>query len=678
MNRLVEEKNRQIAKRLTAMLVAVVFVFGMMYMPAEIYAVETDSAGDAVVTDTTGTSDEAEKAEINGEVGENETLAPDETTIEDSTVEEVVENEELATGENSIDELTDALTVDLDSLDESDYDGFIYKLADDTTKSEIKEMEKAIDDLGTGQEVEEVVEKEAYVADSIETIAEVVSPEQIEYIEPNYIVKAMGTSDPEYEEHGWYLDIINAPYVWDKGMRGEGIVVAVLDSGVKMDHKDFESNTFTAEHNTIDEGDGATDVSDNSGHGTAVTGIIAAAQNNGEGLTGVMPKVNIMPVKVMDYKMDPETGKWKTEGTLDDVVEGIEYAANNGANVINMSLGTDGRSSTLEAACNAAAAKGVILVAAAGNEAQSPFRENGPINPIEYPAAFGSVVSVGSVDSNESWSYFSNYNKYVAIAAPGEELKLTWKNGSYTIKSGTSFAAPQVAAMAAMVKQMDRSVDCTGFMKIIAATSTDKGVKGFDPYFGYGLMNLKRAYDYMAGDISMYDISLSGTAFTYNGGVKTPSVTVKKANKAISANYYRTTYAAGRTAVGTYKVTVTGINGYKGTKTLSFNINPPLVKGIKAPKRGKKKLTVRWGAMSKKQKKKIYKNVITGYQVRVSTSSNFANARYASVKGIAKTKVTIKGLQKKTTYFVQYRSYKTVGSATYYSNWSSVKKAKTK
>ena len=190
-------------------------------------------------------------------------------------------------------------------------------------------------------------------------------------------------------------------------------------------------------------------------------------------------------------------------------------------------------------------------------------------------------------------------------------------------------------------------------------------------------MDLSNVYRYMKRDLSLFRMSLSGTSFTYDGNVKTPSVTVSWVGRALSAANYTVSYDPGRAAIGTYKVTVAGRGSFTGKKTLSFNVVPPLVKKIKTPKRYKKKLQVRWKAMSKKQKKK-YKSVITGYQVRVSTSSTFSNAKYASVKGLKKTKLTVKGLKRKTKYYVQYRSYKTVGSVNYDSKWSGTKKAKTK
>ena len=677
MNKFVKEYNILIAKRLTAILVAVVFVFGTAVIPTGIYGTETE---------TPAAYDQAASV-VETAVPEAEQMAADEdSAASDEAVEEpqaeaeepsaeaedpVADAEDIST-EEIVEELNDLVAADLDSIDEDSYDGFMYQLSDDATKKEVKEMESAIGDLegSEGQEAEEVISGELYSADSIETIAEVADPEMIESIEPDYIMRAAGTNDSYYAADGWYLDMINAPYVWDKGMFGDGVKVAVLDSGVYEKHPDFENTKFTAEYNAVSNN---TSVIDYEGHGTLVTGIIAASYNNGKYLTGVMPNATIIPVKVMS------SGSAK----LSVIIKGINHAVANGADVINMSLGGVTNSTYLKDACDAAAAKGVILVAAAGNEANDLYY--GYANPIEYPASYDSVISVGSVGKTGAHSSSSNYNKYLDVTAPGERIHgpyAYYRNAAYHISnarySGTSFSTPQVAAMAAMIKQMDPSVDCKGFLRVLAATSADKGAVGYDPYYGYGIMDLAKAYRYMAeDDITMYDVVLSANSFIYDGKVKTPSATVKKAGKTLSQDYYQITYDEGRTNVGTYKVTAEGIGGFIGTAKTSFTINPPLVKDIKAPKRYKKKLTVRWKAMSK-SKRNQYANAITGYQVRVAKNKGFTGAKYVKVKGIAKTKATVKGLKKKTTYYVQYRSYKTVGSATYYSKWSSIKKAKTK
>lgn len=746
MKRFAGAANLQMRKRLTAILVAVVFVFGTAVIPAEIYG--TEAAESVEMTETA--QPEAQPAEAEEEspaedavsmedVNAAEAVEAQQETPETESEEPVAETEEFP-AEEAAEDLTDALDVDLDSLDESEYDGFIYKLEDDVTKTEIREMEQSIGDLDEreGKAVDEVVKDELYAADSIETIAEVAPPEQIEYIEPNYIIKAMGTNDPSYAQHGWYLDMIHAPYVWEKGEFGDEVTIAVLDSGVKANHEDFDNTFFTNGYNAIS---GTQNVRDNSGHGTAITGIIAASQNNNKGLTGVMPQATIMPVKVMEYDLQND----ETAGSADSMIRGMNYAVDHGAEVINISAGSDENIKSLKAACQNAADKGVIIVASAGNDGSSI---------AEYPASYDTVIGVGSVEKDGAHSDFSNYNQSVAVTAPGRGIRTPWRDGGYVSYTGTSFSAPQVAAMAAMIKRLDPSINNKSFMSILSATCVDKGAKGYDPYYGYGIMDLEKAYRHMTeNDVSALDVSLSATAFTYDGKVKTPAVTVKRAGKALSSdcyktsyaagrktigtykvtvegrngytgtktltfkingvgdmsacqvslsstafsydgkakkpavavkkagktlssNYYKTKYAAGRTAVGTYKVTVEGVNGLLGTKTLSFKVIPPLVKSINAPKQGKKQLTVCWKAMDKSQQKK-YKTAITGYQVRVSTNKQFTDAKYASIKGIDKTQKVVKGLKKKTTYYVQYRSYKTVGSATYHSKWSGIKKAKT-
>lgn len=659
MNRdFIKEMKMHNYKRVTALIVALVFVFGTMCVPAELYAVENEA-----VETQAAVTEEATTEPANEEPAAEEAVEPTEAAAPETTEATSVPEE---TNEDVVNDLSEALTVDLDSVDEDAYDGFIYKLEDNTTKKEIKEMETAIDDLAEEQEVTEVIEKEIYEADSIETIEEVADADIVEYIEPNYYVEALGTNDPYYSEYGWYLEMIKAPYVWERGEFGSGVTVAVLDSGVNLKHPDFENTKFEKQYNaTTDSTDVADleDVTDRDGHGSWVVGIIAASYNNGKGLTGIMPEATIMPVKVLDKEI-----QGKPTGDITDVVKGIDHAVNNGAHVINMSFGGEIDSISLKNACDRAAAAGVILVAAAGNDGDST---------IEYPASYDSVISVGSVERDENHSSFSSYNNYVDVTAPGRGIFVTGKLGGYGTTSGTSFSSPQVAAMAIMAKSMDKSVNVSGFRDVIAYTSKDKGAAGRDCYFGYGIMDLSKAYRYINGDISLYPMALSTTSYVYNNGVKTPSVTVRKSGRALSSNCYTVTYPSGRKAVGTYKVIISGRGSYNGSKTLSFNIVPPLIKSIKSPQRYKGKLKVRWYKMSKSQRKK-YKNVITGYQVRVSTYKNFAYAKYANVRGITKTAATVKGLKKKTTYYVQYRSYKVVGSTTYYSKWSGKKKAKTK
>lgn len=668
---------RKTSSRLIAMVVAVVFVMSTMFVPTGALAAETAGTEDTVAAETTAaeaTVAETEKGASTENASAEDAAAEPEETVPDQpeqgnapAAEEdagtLAELEDLVTAHN---ENGDAAA--LEDLNDSDYDGFIYKLEDDATKRDVKEMETAIEELAEDPESGEaaaVIENEIYTADSLETIDAVADPDLIEYIEPNYKVSLMDTgstaviNDPYYEGYGWYLDMINAPYIWGRGAYGKGAVVAVVDSGVMTDHPDFESTQFTTGYNAIDD---STDVTDSVGHGTGVAGIIAASYNNERGLAGIMPQVKIMPVKVV---------RSATESEISWLIKGIEYATSHGASVINMSLGAPQYSVAMEDACKSATAKGIILVAAAGNDGDGT---------VYYPACFSNVISVGSIESDGAHSDFSNYNKYVDAVAPGRSIILPSKKGTrvgYYTLTGTSASTPQVAAMAAMVKSMDKSVNGSGFVEILKKTCIDKGAAGRDNYFGYGLIDLRRVYCYMTGSFSMYSASLSTVSYTFNGKTKTPAVTVKKANKILPKVDYRTTYPKTRKAVGTYQVKVTGVDPYKGTKILTYKILPPLVKYIKKPKRYKKKLKVKWYAMSKSQQTK-YRSAITGFQVRVSKSSKFTNAKYVRVQGITKTSATVKGLKRKTKYYVQYRAYKTVGKKIYYSKWSGKKKVKTK
>ena len=663
--RLSNTTSKQASGRLTAFIVAVVFALGTLFVPTGGLAAETDEDGvvlnEAVETETAADENELDKA-ADAEIAEAaaDKAAPGGSQPSETEAEQQPVDAETSDAMAKLEKLVMAQDEDgdaaaLEDLDEAEYNGFISK--------EVKEMETAIDELNEDPEsgeAEEILSNELYTADSLETIEAVAAPEMIEYIEPDYITELMGTNDSYYGSDGWFLEMIKAPYVWERGAFGKGIVVAVVDTGVMMSHPDFVNTSFIDPYNTVDD---SADVTDTDGHGTGMAGIIAASYNNGTGLTGIMPEVSILPIKIFD------SGTNKTTHSM--VIKGIDYAADHGVDVINMSVGDKIESPAMNEACSRAAAKGVILVAASGNSGDSS---------VFYPAAYSSVVSVGSIESDGAHSDFSTYNKYVEAAAPGRGILMPFvlnNYASYARLNGTSGSAAQVSAMAAMVKSMDKSVTCNGFKEILSTTCIDKGAAGRDDYFGYGLMDLSRVYLYMTGSLGLYKATLSSTSYVYNGKPKSPAVVVTKTAKNLPNTDYKVTYPKNRTAVGTYVVTVTGLGKYTGAKNLKYKIVPPLVKKIKKPKRYKRKLVVQWYALRADQRAK-YKSAITGFQVRVSKSSKFKKAKYVKVKGYARSSATVKGLKRKTKYYVQYRAYKKVGSVTYYSKWSSKKKVKTK
>jgi hypothetical protein len=217
------------------------------------------------------------------------------------------------------------------------------------------------------------------------------------------------------------------------------------------------------------EGDGRNDPN---GHGTHVAGILGAARGNGEGISGVAPGVQILPVRVLD-----ETGN----GDDDELAFGIIWAVDNGADILNLSIGGAIPSTLLEGAIDHALANGVLVVVAAGNDGATG-------NEPSYPAAYRQVLAVGSIDSSDRRSIFSNTGAYLDVAAPGSWIVSTWPGGRYQTSSGTSMAAPFVAGAAALL-QARTGLQGTDLGARLVADATDLGSAGFDEEFGAGLVN---------------------------------------------------------------------------------------------------------------------------------------------------------------------------------------------
>lgn len=260
-----------------------------------------------------------------------------------------------------------------------------------------------------------------------------------EYIEPNYVYHTLEMpNDPDYSKQ-WNLRSINVEQAWDE-TKGEGVVVAVIDTGVSR-VPDLQQTEFVPGYDFINN---RTQANDDIGHGTHVAGTIAQSTNNNYGVAGVAYQAKIMPIKVLG------TGG----GTVADIAEGIRFAADNGAQVINMSLGGGGESNLMEEAINYAYDKGVVIVAAAGNANQ---------NASSYPARYPKVIGVSALDAAGNKAEYSNFGAGVDIAAPGggkEDKILQNTIDPSTGKSvfigyqGTSMAAPHVAGVAAMLKSV--------------------------------------------------------------------------------------------------------------------------------------------------------------------------------------------------------------------------------
>ncbi|MBE9209374.1 S8 family serine peptidase [Nostoc sp. LEGE 06077] len=293
------------------------------------------------------------------------------------------------------------------------------------------------------------------------------------------VAKAAGKSTftdvPNSGGNNWGADLVNAPEAWNKGYTGKGVVVAVIDTGVDYNHEDLKNNIWTntkeiAGNGVDDDGNGYVDdvrgwnfvnnnnnTLDQNGHGTHVSGTIAGEKNN-YGVTGIAYDAKIMPVKVLN-----DSGS----GSYSAIANGIYYAANNGANVINLSLGGSFSNKTLQNAIEYANSKGVVVVMAAGNDGGSQ-----PNYPARYAKNTG--IAVGAVDRNNSLANFSNRSgtsQLAYVTAPGVDVYSTVPNNQYATYSGTSMATPHVAGVVALMLSANRNLTPAQVSQIITETA---------------------------------------------------------------------------------------------------------------------------------------------------------------------------------------------------------------
>jgi thermitase len=230
----------------------------------------------------------------------------------------------------------------------------------------------------------------------------------VEFAEPNFIASAADAPSDPYFSYQWDLERVRAPEAWAVTTGSTAIQVAILDTGIEANHPDLSGKVVVQKNLS-----GSPTVTDVAGHGTHVAGIVGATTNNGEGVASLSYGVSLMNVKVLG---DGGSGSYSA------LADGITWAARNGADVINMSLGGAASSKTLERAINMASRNGVIMIAAAGN--------NGSTTPY-YPAAYDKVIAVASTDYSDQLSPYSNRGEWVAVAAPGGPIWSTLNDGSY-------------------------------------------------------------------------------------------------------------------------------------------------------------------------------------------------------------------------------------------------------
>jgi len=282
--------------------------------------------------------------------------------------------------------------------------------------------------------------------ETVESFVETLQAQSnVEYAQPNYVYKLERTVNDTFIADQWHLNKIGAFNAWDTTMGSSEIKVAVLDTGIDLDHPDL-AGQITAQADVV-QNDG--NAEDDNGHGTHVAGIIGAVADNMTGVAGIAPGVKLIAVDVFGYYVNPETSLVEFGAFTSDVIEGIEYAVTHGADVVNMSLGGSEYDSAFEEAVDAAVNAGVVIVAAAGNE-----NENG----AHYPSDFNSCISVVATDQNDLKADFSNYGIEKDIAAPGVSILSAFPNDvdpehpvDYIYMGGTSMASPVVAGVVALM-----------------------------------------------------------------------------------------------------------------------------------------------------------------------------------------------------------------------------------
>lgn len=259
------------------------------------------------------------------------------------------------------------------------------------------------------------------------------------YAEPNYLAHALFTPNDPFFNLQWGLHNtgqtegtpdadIDAPEAWEIATGSSTVKIAILDTGIDQDHEDLVAK-IGLQKNFSD----SPTLDDIYGHGTHVAGIAAADTHNDIGVAGVGFKSSLMNVKVLN-----DSGS----GPYSKIAEGIIWAADNGAQVINLSLGARWKSATLESAVNHAWGKGAVVVAAAGNSG----------NPSStYPAKYENCIAVAATNDEDLKASWSSYGDWVDVAAPGVDIYSTFPNDTYGNGSGTSMATPHVAGIAALV-----------------------------------------------------------------------------------------------------------------------------------------------------------------------------------------------------------------------------------
>lgn len=339
-------------------------------------------------------------------------------------------------------------------------------------------------------------------------------------VEPNYIVTlddtpALQSADSDAEaalldaSGQWYMDALEMDWVRAQGINGEGVRVGIVDSGLYAEHQEFQGvKVLSGANYCVGELDSArSDVSDSVGHGTFVSGLIAAAGKNAS-VAGLAPNVELVPLKCFETK----------NGSIANIAAAIYDAVDTWhCQALNLSLGIEKDSAVLRKAIEYADKAGVIMIAAAGNLLSGSHNPNG--DPLNYPAAYPAVIGVGAVGSNLSVADFSYRNESVEVCAPGQNLRgPSYANAAkYVSGYGTSYAAPMVTAAAALALSARPGLSAAEFRELLIHTVRDDGPAGYDTAYGYGTLHMGHLLSAATGNLA-HQITLYRREFADTDG----------------------------------------------------------------------------------------------------------------------------------------------------------------
>lgn len=300
---------------------------------------------------------------------------------------------------------------------------------------------------------------------------------RVVFCEPNYVSQpSLVPNDPAYATNQYAPQMMGAQVAWDNTTGSDNLIIGVIDTGVDGTHPDLSSRMVAGWDYIGQRVYPANANYDLNGHGTHCAGILGAVGNNGVGITGICWNCRIMPLKVLG----------PNGGSNYNIAQAITYGTNNGAKVLNLSLGGPGYSQVVEDAVNYAVSRQVVLLVAMGNDGRTL---------IAYPAACQGVIAVGSTSADDTISSFSNRGQYISLTAPGSNIFSTYTSAVagpiYRALSGTSMATPQVAGATGLLLTLRPALTAAEVKSQLESTADLKG-GGFNETYGWGRMNLQK------------------------------------------------------------------------------------------------------------------------------------------------------------------------------------------